>query len=260
MPPIIFRFTSNHCVDCDVHCVSVMTQLRTRRTALRPVDPGCHNRLMDWPLFDGLSDEEQQAVVRRATRRRFGRREVIFHEGDAGDAVHLVEHGHVALRVTTSLGDSALIRVVSPGHFFGELVLLVDAPRSATAIAIEGAVTRSLHRSQFDDLRRSHPAVQDAIGVALAREVRRTTGELIEALFIPAKLRLWRRLQALGAVYASEHETVIPLTQEEIGQLAGLTRPTTNRLLREAEAEGALALSRGHVTVIDLAWIDRRAR
>ena len=215
---------------------------------------------MSWLLLEGLADEEQQAVLRRAIRHRFGRREVIFHEGDAGDSVHLVEQGHVALRVTTSLGDSAMIRIVAPGQFFGELVLLIDQPRSAAAIAIEGAVTLSLHRNVFDELRHSHPAVQDALSVALAEEIRRTTGELVEALFLPAALRLWRRMQLLTGLYASEPETVIPLTQQEIGQLAGTTRPTTNRLLREAEAEGALVLNRGRVTVVDPAWIDRHAR
>jgi CRP-like cAMP-binding protein len=203
---------------------------------------------MEWLLLAGLSEEEQQTLFRHAVRHRFGRREVIFHES-----------GHVALRVTTPLGDRAVIRVVRPGEFFGELVLLADSPRSATAIAVEGAATRALHRSVFDDLRQTHPAVQEALSVALAGQLRRTTGALIDALFLPAAMRLWRRMRTLAELYPQEHDAVIPLTQDEIAQLAGMTRPTANRLLREAEAEGAIALSRGHVTIIDRAWIDHHA-
>ncbi|MFV0308828.1 MAG: cyclic nucleotide-binding domain-containing protein [Desertimonas sp.] len=50
-----------------------------------------------------------------AARRRFRRGEVVFHEGDPGDTVHLVDKGHVAVRVTTPVGDVATVRVVGPG-------------------------------------------------------------------------------------------------------------------------------------------------
>jgi CRP-like cAMP-binding protein len=52
----------------------------------------------------------------------------------------------------------------------------------------------------------------------------------------------------------------VPLTQDEIAQLAGTTRPTANRLLLEAQERGAIELARGKITVIDAEWLARRGR
>jgi CRP-like cAMP-binding protein len=217
---------------------------------------------MEWALLNGLSDDERRDIMSRARRRKFTRRQVIFHEGDSGDAVHLVQKGHVGITQTTPLGDVALVRVVAPGEFFGELVLLSDGPRSATATAIEHAETLALHRSDFNELRRRNPAAQEALVEALAMEIRRLAGSLTEALFLPAESRLWRRLVALIDSYepTDDGEAILPLTQEELGQLAGITRPTANRLLREAEAAGAIELRRGQLVVNTPSWIERRAR
>jgi CRP-like cAMP-binding protein len=215
---------------------------------------------MEWALLAGLSDADRRSVLSQARRRKFGRREVIFHEGDAGDSVHLIDKGHVAIRVTTPLGETALLRVLAPGEYFGEIVLLSRGNRSATAAAIEGAETLSLHRSVFDDLRSRSTAAQEALMEVLAGDVRRLSDALVDALYLPAETRLWRRLVMLAEVYSGDGSAAVPLTQEEIAQLAGVTRPTANRLLRDAQTAGAIALSRGQFVVTDLAWMQRRAK
>ena len=57
---------------------------------------------MQFALLDGLDERERRELLATARRRRFGRREVVFHEGDPGDSVHLVVSGHLAVRVTTT--------------------------------------------------------------------------------------------------------------------------------------------------------------
>jgi CRP-like cAMP-binding protein len=218
-------------------------------------------RSMDWVLLDGLSAADRSDLVRQARRRKFSRREVIFHEGDPGESVHLLEKGHVSISVTTPLGETALLRVVSPGGFFGELALLSAAPRSASASAIEGAETLSLRRDTFDDVRRRSLAVQDALAETLAWEVRRLAAALSDALYLPADKRLWRRVAELASIYAdAAGASTIPLTQEEIAQLSGTTRATANRLLQLGVDDGALSLGRGRLTINSQEWVARRAR
>lgn len=208
-------------------------------------------------LLAGLGEEQRRAVLQRARRRRFSRREIIFHEGDRGDAVHLVDRGHVAVQATTPMGDTALLRVIEPGEFFGELVLLSPGARSATALAIEGAETLSLLREDFNEIRSAHPSVQAALDAALADEIRRLASALSDALYRPAEARLWRALLRLGDSFERDGQRVIPLTQAELGQLVGIARPTANRLLAEAEAAGAVAVARGRVSVLDTGWLTK---
>src|ERR671922_1063228 len=104
---------------------------------------------MEWPLLDGVPEEPRRRVLAAARLRRFARGEVIFHEGDPGDTLHLIARGRVAVRVTTPLGDTATLAVLGPGDFFGELALLSESPRTATVTALEKTETMALHRDAF---------------------------------------------------------------------------------------------------------------
>ena len=218
---------------------------------------------MEWKLLDPLSGEERRSLLARARRRRFAKGEVLFHEGDPGDALHLIDKGHVAMRVTTPLGDVATLLVAGAGDFFGELALVSDnATRNTTVVALDPVETLTLHRDQFAELRRDHPAVDRILVVALAEEVRRLSGRLSEALFVPVDKRVYRRLADLVAIYARAGGGIvtIPLTQDDLASMAGTTRPTANKIVKAAEAAGILRIGRGRIEVTDTNGLGKRAR
>ncbi len=217
---------------------------------------------MESPLLAVLADNDRRELVQLARRRRFARGEVIFHEGDPGETMHLVTQGHVAVRVTTALGDVATLRVVGPGEFFGELALLSPGPRSATVAALDRVETLGIAKQQFDDLRVRRPAVNAVLTEALANEVRRLAAALTEALYLPSEKRLFHRLLDLTVSFGTDvgPASVIPLTQEELAQLAGVTRPTANRMIKQAEEDGIVRVSRGKVEILDHDALARHAR
>jgi CRP/FNR family cyclic AMP-dependent transcriptional regulator len=213
----------------------------------------------DWPLLRHLPPEEQRRLLAAGRAHHYARREVIFHEGDPGDALHLVQRGRVAVRITTPLGDVATLTVVGPGETFGELALLDDAAiRTATVIALEPTGTWALHRDQFNRLRAENPGVDRVLVELLAGYVRRLTDQLVQALYLPADKRVVRAVLALGQVYRDQPH--IPLTQEDLASLAGTSRATANRVLGELERAGALTVSRGHITLLDQGRLTRAAR
>lgn len=217
---------------------------------------------MRWSLLDGLPEDDRRHVLSATRRRRFARREVLFHEGDLGDTLHLIDKGRVAVRVTTPLGDVATLNVLGPGEVVGELALLdARARRSATIVALERTETLTLHRDQFQELRVRHPALDRFLIAVLADEVSRLSSLLTEALYVPADTRVLRRLLALADSYGDGAPgTEIPLTQEDLASLAGTSRATVNRVLGEAEDAGLVEVARGRITVLDAEKIARRAR
>ena len=217
---------------------------------------------MDFPLLGVLSESERRDVLTRARRRRFKRQEVIFHEGDGGDALHLVDRGHVALRIHTPLGDVATVRIIKPGDFFGELAVVSPGPRNATAIALDPVDTLSLDRTQLDELRSDHPGIDALLVEALVSEVRRLAGQLVEAMYVPADKRVWRRLLELATTFGTngEVELTVPVTQDVLAQLCGCTRPTANRTLRTGEEAGVIAMGRGRIEILDVTALQKRAR
>ncbi len=210
-------------------------------------------------LLDMLDEAEQREVLAAATRRRFKRNEVVFHDGDPGDTLHMIVEGHFAIRFSTPLGDQAMVRVFGPADYFGELALLSAGPRRGSAISLDGGETLSLHRGDFEELRAKRPRINEMLTEALVTEVRRLSAALIEALYVPVERRVWLRLIDLVELYGGDTPVVIPLTQDDIAQLAGTTRPTANRVLRAGEDHGVVQLGRSRIEVHDRAALQRLA-
>ena len=153
------------------------------------------------PYLAVLSEEDRRELLRIARRRRFARNEVVFHEGDPADTLHLLDRGHVGVRTTTPLGDVALLSVLGPGEAFGEMALIDQSPRNATVVALDVCETIALHRSSFDELRRVHPEVDRLLLAAMVAEVRRVSSQLLEVMYVPVHKRLYRRLVDLARLY-----------------------------------------------------------
>lgn len=210
--------------------------------------------------FDLLRLEEpvRREVLASADWRRFDRGVVLFHEGEAGGSLHVLMRGRVAIRVTTSDGDTVTLNVIGPGAAFGELSLLgLAAMRTATVQAIEPVQTLTLQRAEFERLRRSYPSVDRLLVDYLAAQVRRLSERLTEALCIETRTRVLRRLLELHGVFDSGPVSV---TQEEIATMAGTTRPTVNRVMQDLAEAGIVELGRGRFTVVDPAALARTAR
>ena len=219
---------------------------------------------MDWALLGGLSDADTRVVLASAHRRRFARGEVVFHEADPADTVHLVVEGRFAARRSTPAGDTVTFSIVGPGDTFGEMALLGAQPRrTSTIVALEPAVTLTLGFGDVERLRAAHPTVERQLVAMLAQRVARLSDHLLEALHVPADERIVRRLLEICDRYvavAGAATVVIPLTQDAVGELAGASRPTTNRVLRSLAADGVVALHRGSIEVLDREALARRAR
>jgi CRP/FNR family cyclic AMP-dependent transcriptional regulator len=201
---------------------------------------------MEWALFSEVPEDAVRAVLTIARRRTFSRGEVVFHRGDPANALHLIASGRFAVRITTPLGDTATLAVRGRGDAFGELALVAEGvERSATVQALEAAETRSVLRDDFERLRREHPSVDAILVAILADRVRSLSEQLTEAYYLSADDRVVRRLADLAELY----EGSVPLPQEALAELAGTSRATVNRVLRELERRGLVELGRARIDV-----------
>jgi len=215
---------------------------------------------MDWQLLAGVNEEDSRSFLSIARRRRFKKGEVVFHAGDPGDSLHLVDKGRFAVRAGTQLGDSTMLAVVGPGAFFGELALVDEDRRQATVSALEPGETLCILRQEFEQVRMKHPSIDRVMVSVLAKEVRLTSKLLVEALHLPADVRVLRRLIETSEAWGGpDAGMVVPLTQDDLAELAGTTRPTVNRVLRSMEEKGGLKLARGRIELVDIVLLRRGA-
>jgi CRP-like cAMP-binding protein len=213
---------------------------------------------VEWPLLTDLEPEDVRRLLSIARRRTFDRGDIVFHRDDPADSLHLIARGRFAARVTTPQGDSVLLEVLGPGQAFGELALLLPgARRSATVSALEDGETRSVFRDDFALLQKTHPGVKDVLLRLLADQLRRASDRIVEAHYVDADTRVRRRLVELAETYESG---VVPLTQEELAAMAGTSRATVNRVLRDEAKRGTVELRRGRVSLLDADDLGRRCR
>lgn len=215
---------------------------------------------MEWRLFEGIAAEDVRTVLAVARRSTYRRGEVVFHRHDPADAVHLVVKGRFDVRITTGHGDVVALAIRGPGDTFGELAVVTGSERSATVTALEAGETLVVRGSELRRLAREHASVDDVLVRMLAEHVALLSERLVEAYTVDAEARVARRVLELARVYGGEPPVVIPLVQEDLAALAGASRATVNRVLREAERRGAVELGRGRTVLLDPEGMTRLAR
>ena len=206
-------------------------------------------------LFKRVDEGALLHVARHLRRRRFRRNEVIFHQGDPGDSLHVVVSGSVKVVLPSAEGEEAIIATLRPGDFFGELSLLDGSPRSATVMALDAAETMALPRSVFHELLDKDPGLRDALLEGLAHELRRLTGHVEELHFLDLAGRLAMRLTRLAREMdptSAEVRLDWPYTQSDLASMIGGTRQSVNRLLSGLVDDGLVVIERDTLIIPDV--------
>ena len=208
-------------------------------------------------LFGAADDDAIETLVRVLRVRRFRRGETIFHQGDPGDALFVVDRGSVKVVLPSDEGaEPAIVAILGPGEFFGELAILDGAPHSATIVAVEPTETLVLHRDAFLSLIDSDAGLRRALLASLATEIRRLTGHVEDLHFLDLPGRLASRILRLAESSSATAEggtvrIAWPYTQSELAGMIGGSRQSVNRLLADLTDQGLVRLEREQLVVLD---------
>jgi CRP/FNR family transcriptional regulator, cyclic AMP receptor protein len=214
------------------------------------------------PLLRNLPEASLAQLATCARRRTYRRGEVIFHQGDPGDAMHLIQSGRVKVVLDAESGDEALIAIIGPGDSFGELSLIDGEPRSATVVALEPVETVSVARADCMAFARTHPAAMERMLITLAGMVRRADSGLADLVFLDLEGRLVKKLLELAASHGrpvdGAIEIELPMTQEDLAAMIGATRASVNKLLGWYEERGAIQRRGRRIAIFDQERLRRR--
>jgi CRP/FNR family transcriptional regulator, cyclic AMP receptor protein len=211
--------------------------------------------LKNVPFFAKLSPEELRDLAERLVPRRFGSGQVIFHLGDPGGLLYIIIEGTVKISNATPDGQEALLAILGAGDFFGELALLDDAPRSATAEALQPTQTVTLHRDEFIRFLGENPEFAYHVLQTLARRIRHLNDQINDVFFLDLNGRLARALLNLSKRHGHKtgEGTVIDLalTQTDLAEMTGATRVSINKTLGRFRRARWVDVKGRQITVLD---------
>jgi len=131
------------------------------------------------PLFSELSEPDITSLGRLASRRRYPKDTVVFFENEEGDFFFIIVDGRIKVTILGDDGREIILSMLGPGDFFGEMALLDNEPRSATAIAVEESELLSLHRTDFQGVIGDNPAISAALIKVLSTRLRRANHQIV---------------------------------------------------------------------------------
>ena len=129
---------------------------------------GIYQVLAGIPIFKDLNRKELRLIERILHKRSYKEDEVLFHEGDPGVGMYIIEKG----RVNITLGKEAkLLAVISDKEFFGEIALLSETPRTATATSVTNSSILGFFQPDLFDLMETNPKMGNKILLRLAQMI-----------------------------------------------------------------------------------------
>ncbi len=130
--------------------------------------------LAEVPLFALLSDADRSVLAGQIDVERHKAGHTLFDYGDPGDSMMVVVKGEVELFVKNKTGERTLLETVTPGELFGEITLLDEGPRTATASCKTDVELLVVDRHDLDELFRINPSSALTLLAATGRRLRAT--------------------------------------------------------------------------------------
>src|SRR3989442_3287941 len=210
------------------------------------------------PLFSRLPDSELAELADRVRTKSFRRGEMIFRKDDPGTHLYMVLEGGVKIALPGEFGQEALVAIMRPGEFFGELALFDRSPRSASATALEDTRAALLAGDDFLAYLESHPASFRVVLETLARTIRRLSDRVEDLIFLDVPSRVAKYL--LDLVRSSGDGNELTLTQDELAAFIGASRVSVNRVLGDLERRDIISIRRRRIAIKDADRLAKEVR
>lgn len=199
------------------------------------------------PLFAGLPEEQLARIAEHALHQRYGRGHTIFTRGDPGDRAYIILDGTIDLVIDSPDGRELILSRLGPGEHFGEMALVDDHRRSASARAASATELVVVLRQTFLEALDEQPEIARHIIRSLVQRLR-AADEKIEAFaYLDAAGRIARVVMELDR----GRQEPLRVSHEELSHMSGTSRQTTTRVLGEWEESGYVQLARRGIQVQD---------
>ena len=215
------------------------------------------------PIFEHLTPEQLQPLCAKMRSRKIQRGEVVFHQDDPGDRMHIIVQGRRRISLDSDDGREKDVALLQPGECFGEMALLDGANRSAKATAVDDIETLVLMRDDYIGFLGEYPEVAAHTTAVLTTRLRLANQMMGDPAFLDVPTRVAKQLielaqRQLGGA-APNGDIEITIGQDELARLVGSSRETVSRALTSYRRMGLLTTFHRRIAITDLRGLERMA-
>ncbi|MCA0928609.1 Crp/Fnr family transcriptional regulator [Ruegeria profundi] len=204
----------------------------------------------DSGFLSDASDRLKAMLSAQATEIALDRGDVLFEQGDEGDALYAILEGTLEVSFLAMSGRKLSLTLMRPGEVFGEIALFDSGPRTATVVAAEPSRVLRVRQGDVMNQIRQHPDLAvDMIRLA-GQRMRWMGSQLNEQVFLPMPIRLARKLLHLSELQ-DDPFTRITLSQSELAEFVGATREAVSKTISTWKRDNVVQASRGGLMIKD---------
>jgi CRP-like cAMP-binding protein len=205
-------------------------------------------------LFKGAPEGAIAMADEASVTRGFTQGSAIFREGDSGEAIYLITQGRVKIARANLEGRERIFTILTPPEVVGEMALVSEQPRTATAYCLDPVQTVVLYRDVLKGILDRYPSVLWNLSRIMASRLSEMNREVEVLSFASTQACVAHALHSLylknAFLKGADGNPVIGFTHQDVANRTGNSRETITRVLREFEEEGVIRTKPGSITLL----------
>jgi CRP/FNR family cyclic AMP-dependent transcriptional regulator len=201
-------------------------------------------------IFGTIDEQRAKTLFGDYQRRVYPKQSYVINEGDKSDYFYIVVSGKVKIVMTDDEGREVILAIIGPGEHFGELALIDQLPRSASAVTMEESTLLLVTRDRFRERLLNDPLLAEQFMVSLTQRLRAADRKIEGLALRDVYSRISRTLWELAT--EQDGKMVLPqkLTHQDLANMVGASREMVTRILRDLVTGGYISVENREITLL----------
>ena len=203
------------------------------------------------PFFTQMNDSEVDVIRSLAVEKSYPKNAVVLTEGEMGDSLYMVESGRVKVFIGDEDGREIILKILGPGHFFGEMAMIDQQPRSASVTTLDASTFLILSHGAFEQCVERAPRIANMVLRVLAQRVREADRKIGTLALMDVYGRVASMLLELAVNKDGKLVVAERLSQQDLANMVGASREMVNRILKDLSDRGFILVESKSITIIN---------
>lgn len=211
-------------------------------------------RLLTGHWFSHLPAHLQDSLMAAARLRRLTPGRSLFRRGDPPCGLYAVLEGAIRIGSVSEQGKQTVLTRIELPYWFGEVSLFDGLPRTHDAFSEAHTILLQVPQAALTSLLEKEPLYWRHFALLMSQKLRLTFVHMEQQTLLPAPARVACRLLLIAEGYGEINHSrrIIEVSQEQLAQMLSMSRQSTNKILKDLQAQGVLDISYGEIKILSL--------